>query len=137
MNDVFSNIIIGVISGIISGLYTGLVMSKYVAFAQHRLTIIDIVSRIEFGGTNGILDYAKFSKIEEISYSSCSLLYLGHTKAGKKGLLIYKDIMNTEQKFKNKILTLSELIDKNKKWQDAYLDIKPNIISILSLNIKL
>ena len=64
MNDVFSNIIIGVISGIISGLYTGLVMSKYVAFAQHRLTIIDIVRRIEFGGTNGILDYAKFSKIE-------------------------------------------------------------------------
>ena len=92
MEGIFLNIVIGLGTGIIAGLYTGIAMTKYLAFCQARMSILDIVRRFGLMSRNNELESVSLDNYTNITYIISTLFYLKHRQAGEDAQKILSEI---------------------------------------------
>jgi len=148
METIYLNIVVGIVAGVLAGFYTGLVMTKYSAFCQARLSIFDIVRRFEYGAINHKLDKVSFNNYTDIAHIASTLLYLKHRQAGESALGMFKEVadtrMSVEMYFRSKMLRqpippdsvanidFETVAARAGKWQEQARLLKPNIWTLFN-----
>jgi len=127
------SLITGIIAGVITGLITGYCVTRMARFADLRNDARRIVWGIEFMYHGGSTPQIRENRpVGELAYVSAELYSLKHKGAGDTILALLKEIRGTLQ---SPPTTCAEMNERYSNWQRICRELKPNWISLFSLNL--
>lgn len=138
MTSLWIGIISGLFTGLISGLYASLIVTRYARFAELQTKALYSIRNIDYVVKDNDLSITGDDDSNRLLTNiSCDLFGLEHKSAGNNVAELAKEIKNINQQARTGKIKLHDYEQYYLAWQNKCRKMRPNLLVVLSLKVKL